>query len=906
MSNETKFVTPTDTDPVLSWETDEFRRCNYFSETFCAFAGLSSDEMSGEGWTTIVHPDDLEQLMKVSGEAFEHRLPFALEARFRRSDGVYRWFLNVGTPRFSEHGKFIGFSGTNFDISQSKQIELARVEEQRRLRAILEHSSTMIALLDTDFHYIYTNGPYAAFWNETPNSIAGRYVFAVTKGVKAEDAKKKFEDAAKGLTVAFEFNATRQGKPRTLLVKYVRNVDAQGNLLGFYVFADDVTEIRETARQFELILNNLPADVAYFDRDMELQYGNRAFFECVGCEPGEVKGRKMVDVIGTSNFDYAQHHIARAFEGETVFFERDEDKRHTLVYLVPNLDSKGQAIGVFTLELDISPLKRAEAQLRKSDRQFELAMQGPQVGFWESDLDGHEKFLTENIECLLGLPAGKLENRRELFYQRVHPDDIERVRKTDQRQITETGSHVCEYRLLMADDRYNWFRSVGESELDSDGKYIRSAGTIANIDNLKKAELEAAAQVRNRDVFMSMLSHELRNPLSAIRYAVDYCRESGTLHEDHQKMFEIISRQTEHTSRMLSDLLDVTRIAGNQLLFEKETLDLTELLDSTATATRHLYHSRNQTFEVSIQPGLITFGDGARLQQAFTNLLDNASKYSPENATIRLSASLRQNEALTVKNTLAADNVQIDEQLMITVEDDGPGISTKDQRNIFELFFQKERSIDRSGGGLGLGLYLVREIVVAHGGEVSVESHGPGQGSRFVIRLLPTTLKTINPSDQSGPRFSPCKIVLVEDNRDARLALTHTLVARGCDVISYSDGLQASNNLPQDVPDVAIIDIGLPNKSGLELMKEMSEIGSLQRTCFIALTGYGQLSDQREIAAAGFETHLVKPIEVGQMLQMIAERLALRSEFQPEQSDDSVERLADKVRLANPATRSDL
>lgn len=899
LSNEPSFVTHENPDTVLTWETDASRRCNFFNEAFCKFAGRTLEKLSGDNWTTIVHPDDLDQLMRVSGEAFDRRLPFALEARFRRQDGVYRWFLNVGAPKFCEAGVFAGYSGTNFDISQSKQIELTRQEEQARLRSILEHSSTMIALLDTELHYIYTNGPFASFWNETPDSLAGKYSLAMASAEQLADARQRFNDAAKGLSVAFEFTETRLGKPRTLLVKYVRNMDAQGKLLGYYVFADDVTEIREKEKHFELILNHLPAHVAYFNRDMELQYGNRAFFDCLGRDPGEAKGRKMAEVIGIPKFNFARHHIRKAFEGETVFFERTEFDRHSMVYLVPNLDSKRRTIGIFTLELDASPLKRAEAQLRKSDRQFELALQGSQVGFWESDLDGHEKLFTENIESLLGLPVGKLSNSREAFYQRIHPDDIDQVRKTDQRQLIEPGTHVCEYRLLMADDRYKWFRSVGETEHDPDGDYIRSAGTIANIDNLKQAELEAAAQVRNRDIFMSMLSHELRNPLSAIRFAVDYCRESGTLPEEHRPMVDIISRQTDQTSRMLTDLLDVTRIAGNQMLFEKESLDLTQTLHATASATRHFFDAKNQSFEANIQSDLTTFGDGVRLQQALTNLLDNASKYSPENATIRLSAMLARNDSLTREDTLVSHDVRIRDQLVITIEDDGQGISRTDQENIFELFFQKERSIHRSSGGLGLGLYLVREIVVAHGGNVTVESRGEGQGSRFVIRLVPTIWKKLSRPQLSSPDLSPCKVVLVEDNRDARLALMHTLTARGCDVISYPDGMQASENLPIDSPDVAIIDIGLPNKNGLEVMKEMREVESLHQTVFIALTGYGQSSDQREIAAAGFEAHLVKPIDVRQLLQIIAERLARKPGFQSAQSTNEFETLSDKVRLAD-------
>ena len=880
LSDRTDFLPEAPLGLVIAWATDSERYCNFFCDAFQKFAGMTLDELAGDNWTKIVHPDDLGQLVHTSEEAFVRRVPFALEARFRRHDGAYFWFLNVGIPKFSEAGVFSGYSGTNFDISQSKRMDLALLEEQHHLRSILEHSSTMIAQLDTELHYIYTNGRYADFWNKTPESLVGQDALAMVAGSQTAIVRKRFEEAAKGKDVAFEFQRTLQGKPRTLLAKYVRNLDAQGELLGFYVFADDITDIREKEKQFELILNHLPADVAYFNQEMELQYGNQAFFETSGRNPVEVRGRKMVDIIGVARFDIVRQHIHKALEGNAVSFERTESNRHWLVYLVPNLDSENRTIGIFTLELDVSALKRAEAQLRRSDRQFELALQGSQVGFWETDVDGKDSFFTENIELLLDLPTGKLRNSREAFYQRVHPDDIDRLRKTDQRQLVEPGSHVCEFRLLMADDRYRWFRSVGESEKDASGNYVRSAGTIANIDNLKEAELEAAAQVRNRDMFISVLSHELRNPLSAIRFAVDCCGELGALSDDHQNMFDIITRQTDHTSRLLADLLDVTRVAGDQMLFEKKNLDLTKLLESTAVTTRHLFESKNQNFEMDIQSGLTTFGDAVRLQQAFTNLLDNACKYSPKHATIRLSAKLTKCNLLAQQETSTASDLETDEQLIITVSDDGQGLSAEDQPRVFELFFQKERSIHRSTGGLGLGLFLVREIVLAHGAGVSVESDGEGKGCRFSVHLLPTDGKQQNNVETSPSAFASCKVVLAEDNHDARLALAHLLMSKGCEVLSYPDGMQASENLPTDAPDCAIIDIGLPRKNGLELMKEMREIESLKDTVFIALTGYGQTSDQLEILAAGFDAHLVKPIDANRLLETIAARMAHKLENQ--------------------------
>lgn len=882
MSTERNIITHAGTASILIWETDADRQCTYFNDTFCNYAGMNMADMLGDKWLTIVHPNDVDPLIEISTRAFEAMLPFTHEARFRRHDGVYRWFLNVGSPRHLPNGTFIGYAGSNFDISESKQVNQTREEERNRLLSILKHAPALILLVDPDYRYEYVNDYYAAYRNSTPEKLIGTKIEEDFSVGELETARKILTKASTGEAIYNELVADEQ--LRTMMVTCIPDMDDSGRASRYHIFANDVTELNERKRYFELILNDLPAPVAYHSRDARIQWANEALCRNIGSKLAELVNQNPIDLIGEASFRTAEPYIRRALDGETVchenMFRKGDRLENIAIYLVPDLGHDGKARGFFSMALNISPLKQAEAKIRRSDRRFELALQGPQVAFWETHpqmaVGQAGWLLTENIEKLLGLPTGKLNNSCEDFIRRVHPDDVQRVRDFHDNYTSRTGTHIAEFRVLTSSDRYKWFRSVAESELDDRSRFIRAAGTIANIDELKTAELNAAQQVRDRDVFLSVLSHELRNPLSAIQFAVDFCRGNGNAADaEHRSMLNMIGRQVDQMSRMLVDLLDVTRVANNRLTFDKQSVDLSRLLNETVDSVRHKFQQKQQHLDVNIQSDLSVFGDPVRLSQAFTNLLDNASKYTHPGGTVRLTASgvSSYDPELVSPNAASghADATTMDEALVV-VEDDGCGISDDDQRRVFDLFYQEDRSIHRASGGLGLGLYLVREIMEAHGGSIKVASDGTGCGSRFESRLpseYPNPEHEVSPSESSSVKHF--RLAIVEDGNDSSTALAKALAARHIDVSTWSDGQLASEQLPVVVPDVAVIDIGLPSKNGLELVQECRQLKSMDQTVFIALTGYGQESDKRKMLSAGFDASLVKPVDVGKLLEVIAQ-----------------------------------
>jgi len=360
--------------------------------------------------------------------------------------------------------------------------------------------------------------------------------------------------------------------------------------------------------------------------------------------------------------------------------------------------------------------------------------------------------------------------------------------------------------------------------------------------------------VRRRDEFLAMLSHELRNPMAAIVLALDLLVASGSIPQEHQSPVDIMHRQSKQISRLLDDLLDVSRVTHNRIEFQMRTLDVNAIVEEVVAGLVNKAQQKNQTVntDLSDQP-LVIEGDEARLRQVISNLLENAIKYTNESGEIWISTS------------------QMEQTALISVRDNGIGIPDELIGQVFDLFSQGISTMHRTNGGLGVGLFLVKHIVDAHDGIVVANSKGAGEGSQFDVRFPLSE----NVSPQNGAKrqhsLDGLNIVLVEDNNDTRNIISELLQLSGMSVTEFADGESASRRIPKLRPDVAIIDIGLPGKSGLDLATEFRKNHDLDETLLIALTGYGQGSDREMTAKAGFDLHLVKPADIFKLTDAIAE-----------------------------------
>jgi len=367
-----------------------------------------------------------------------------------------------------------------------------------------------------------------------------------------------------------------------------------------------------------------------------------------------------------------------------------------------------------------------------------------------------------------------------------------------------------------------------------------------------RRRLEAAD--RQKDQFLAMLAHELRNPIAPIRSAGDVLARLGLADARGQRMVDIIRRQVETLTRLVDDLLDVSRITQGRVELQMGPVALVDVVAQAVETVEPLMRERRHHFSMATGRPLRVSGDQARLVQCVANLLTNAAKYTDPEGLIQLQ--------------LEEDVSR--QEAVITVTDNGVGIPVELQAHMFDLFVQGDRTLDRSQGGLGIGLSLVRRLIEMHQGTVAVFSEGPGQGARFELRLPLLAGDAVHAPPPGVPRLRPRRILVVDDNEDAAASLAMILTLEGHSVAQVHSGPEALHHLSEQPADVALLDIGLPGMSGYELAQRIRAEPAFAGLRLIALTGYGQQEDQARAHEAGFDQHLVKPADPDSLLRAIA------------------------------------
>jgi signal transduction histidine kinase len=377
--------------------------------------------------------------------------------------------------------------------------------------------------------------------------------------------------------------------------------------------------------------------------------------------------------------------------------------------------------------------------------------------------------------------------------------------------------------------------------------------TATNKRLTREMEERQAAERKShaKDEFLAMLGHELRNPLSAISSAGALIGLPAAGPEVIARAKSIIQRQSAHLSRIVDDLLDLSRAMSGKILLAKKPLEISALVSSCLDTFRATGRTSSYQLNVDLTPSWVD-GDPTRLEQIATNLIDNALKYTPQGGTIDIRVG------------------EDDGDIVLTVRDSGVGIPPELLPHVFDVFVQGSITLDRSQGGLGIGLALVRRLVELHGGSVSAVSDGAERGSTFTIRL-PCAVPASVSSSEHDPVIDDDKptILLIEDNDDGREMMSTMLGAYGYAVRVAADGITGVRLASSALPDVALVDIGLPGIDGYEVARRLRGSDATSRIRLIALTGYGLADDQRRVLEAGFDMHLVKPVDIGKLLDAI-------------------------------------
>jgi two-component system CheB/CheR fusion protein len=437
------------------------------------------------------------------------------------------------------------------------------------------------------------------------------------------------------------------------------------------------------------------------------------------------------------------------------------------------------------------------------------------------------------------------------------------MHETDQAvlQSGETQHYKLEHRVG-SDGKDDWDLVTRLPLRDAETRLVGVIAIFRSVTEQKLAEQKIQEAVRRRDQFLAMLSHELRNPLGAIVTATALLKSDHDQrtrdYKLHTRLLDVLERQSQQMAHLLDDLLEASRVTQNKIELRCRVVDLRVAVREAIDAERTRMNARALTFttDVSHAP-LWVNGDPTRLQQIHVNLLSNAAKYTPSGGAVHIDVKREGDEAV------------------VTVKDNGAGIAGDMLESVFELFVQSHLTLDRSAGGLGVGLTLARSLVTLHGGRICAHSDGEGQGSEFEVRLplvaAPDAEQSVETTLRGGRTAAGTKVVVVEDSEDSRDLLCMFLRRAGFECHTADNGTAALALIERERPDIAILDVGLPEMDGFEVARRLRQHPMLRDTVLIALTGYGRASDRATSRAAGFDEHLVKPVRIEQLLAVLGQ-----------------------------------
>ena len=660
--------------------------------------------------------------------------------------------------------------------------------------------------------------------------------------------------------------------------------------------------------RLEFIIEAVPALIGYVGVDERYRFNNLAYQDWFGRPVQEFVGRTVRDVLGDVAYAAIAPHVRSALAGRLVTFEsqltyRDGKPRYVRATYVPDVGEDGQVRGFVAHVNDISDLKQAEAEREQLRRHAdELTRVSRRL---TESLDIGE--VAERIaECILPLfqaqssvvrlllpdgslacvaIAGKwLENFKPGY---ILPPGVGLVgRAVIERRALWTRDILDEPSVVLTPEFRRGLAGAGHHAvlavpLQVKGEIIGAVSTAhaeirtfsqAEIDLLQAFADQAALAMRNvqlfareqtaraeaeaanhaKDQFLALLAHELRNPLAPIVTSAALLRRPGIPATVVEHSAGIVERQARSLARLLDDLLDVSRITRDRIDLRWVVLSIADAVERALEATRPLVDERRHVVSVTMpERPLYVEADPARLEQIIVNVLNNAAKYTPPDGHISVVVA------------------QEGDEVVLRVSDTGIGIPEDMLSRIFDLFVQGDQSLAHTSGGLGIGLTLVHRLVKLHHGRVEAHSVGPGRGSQFTVALPLSRQASAPAGPASAPaRCPPADVLLIEDNDDARQSLRALLEHEGHRVAETADGTSGLNRDETMRPDIVLIDIGLPGLDGYEVARRIRARRGTN-PILVAITGYGQIDDQRRSLAAGFDAHLTKPVSPDQLTGLL-------------------------------------
>lgn len=647
--------------------------------------------------------------------------------------------------------------------------------------------------------------------------------------------------------------------PRGLLPERARAEleGARAELLELRAEAEDLRaelhRAREMESRFRQLVDCVPQLVWMADEQGSVDYYNLRAREYAGIvirADGTWSWSPVLHPEDREPTTRAWHEAARtgrAYSVEHRVRMANGDYRWHLSRAAPRED--GGVIRWYGTATDIHALKSAEQKASVAAERYRLVNRATNDLVWHWDLVANRLEWNDAARGHFGTPPGASGPTIDEWAERLHPEDREKVVTSIYEAISgDKQSWSAEYRCRRADGQYRIFLDRGHIARDQHGTATLMIGSMMDVTTIREATEALRDADRKKDELIAMLAHELRNPLAPIRTATELLRAAGAKDELVVHAREVIERQATHMARLIDDLLDASRVARGKIDLQTEPCDLRQVICQTVDDYRASLTSAGLSLVLDVGDDPVWVrGDRTRLAQALGNLLHNAGKFTKRGGRVTVRLALEQGGR----------------QVAISVEDTGIGVSPALLPRLFEPFSQGDQGLDRSTGGLGLGLALVKGLIELHGGTVTAESAGEHRGSVFTLRLATCAERPSQLSESAGKGPEAAKKVLVvEDNHDAADTLRLLLALAGFDVEVAYDGRAGVDAALARPPDVVICDIGLPGgMDGYAVARMLRRHPATSGSVLVALSGYGQPDDRRRSREAGFDIHVTKPVD---------------------------------------------
>ena len=905
--------------------TGRFVRVN---RRYCEIVGRTPDELYALRMQDITHPDDLPRNLALLGPAVETGGSFDIEKRYVRPDGSTVWVGNSVAVVTDDRGRPAHLVAVAVDVTARRRAEESLAASEERFRSLMDQAPFSVQLLSADGRTARVNRAWEELWGLTLDQLAG-YSLLDDPQLEARGVLPLIRQAFAGEPaflppVRYDPSEVVPLPDRPDPVRWVGAVayplkDAAGRVREVVLVHEDATArkraedaLSASEARFRHLADAMPQIVWTAGPDGVVNYSNRRWHEFSGTAEG-VGNDMWRSLLHPDDWPPAAARWAESvragepFEMEIRLLDRRVGGyRWHLFRTAPERDETGGVARWYGTATDIDDTKRAGETHRfladasaalaeltdyESTLQRVAALAVPYFADWCAadvrEADGSVRRL-----AVSHTDPAKVALAHELFRRYPPgPSDPRGVMKVLNAGLPEWVPAISDEMLVAGSrdpDHLRIARELGLKSyvcvpLKSRGGVLGAltfvtaeSGRAYGADDLRAAEdlahraavaIENATLVealrdadRRKDEFLATLAHELRNPLAPIRNGLQVMKLAGGDPRAGERSRAMMERQVGQMARLVDDLMDLSRISRGKIVLRKTRTPVAVAIRNAVDASRPLIDQQGHelTLDVPDEP-IYVDADDTRLTQVFVNLLNNAAKYTDRGGRIRLSAERRGGG------------------VVVSVEDTGVGIPAHMLTRVFDMFSQVDRSLERAQGGLGIGLHIVRGLVEMHGGTVEVHSGGHGAGSAFVVRLpVVLSVTTDRPEAETAEAATAARrrVLVVDDNRDGATSLAEMLTVMGNETQTAFDGLEAVAVAEAFRPDVILMDIGMPKLNGYDACRRIREQPWGRDVVIVAQTGWGQDDDRRKSEAAGFNFHLVKPVDPSALEELLARTAA--------------------------------